>query len=121
MPKLLIVEDDDANRDMLTRRLARRGFDMVGAVNGLEAVELARTEHPDLILMDISLPELDGLDATRQIREAMETRAIPIIALTAHAFREDREQCLAAGCDDYDIKPVDFSRLLSKIETLLTG
>ncbi len=121
MPKLLVVEDDDANRDMLSRRLIKRGFDVVSAVNGLQAVELAYSELPDLILMDISLPELDGLDATRKIRGSQETHAIPIIALTAHAFREDREQCLAAGCNDYDIKPVDFSRLILKIEALLPG
>ena len=117
--KLLIVEDDIANRDMLSRRLIRRGFEVVGAADGLQAVELAHSEHPDLILMDISLPELDGLDATRQIRASAETHQIPIIALTAHAFKEDREQCLAAGCNDYDIKPVDLSRLLSKIEAFL--
>lgn len=119
MPKILLVEDNELNRDMLTRRLARKGFEAVTAVDGGEGIELARSQQPDLILMDMSLPVVDGWEATRRIKAASETARIPIIALTAHAMSGDRERALQAGCDDYDTKPVEFSRLLEKIETLL--
>ena len=119
MPKLLLVEDNEDNRDMLSRRLARKGYEVVCAVDGAEGVALAGSESPDLILMDMSLPLLDGWEATRQIKAADATRAVPIIALTAHAMAGDREKAVEAGCDDYDTKPVEFPRLLQKIETLL--
>jgi CheY-like chemotaxis protein len=119
MPKVLYVEDDEMNRDMLSRRLERRGFQVVLAFDGQQGVALARSEAPDLIVMDMSLPGVDGWEATRQIKAAPETRAIPIIALTAHAMSGDREKALSAGCDDYDVKPVDFTRLLGKIQALL--
>lgn len=119
MPTILLVEDNEMNRDMLSRRLQRRGFMVICALDGVEGVELAGSQRPDLILMDISLPGMDGWTATRQIKAASATAAIPVIALTAHAMPGDREQSLAAGCDDYDTKPVDVTRLLSKIETLL--
>lgn len=119
MPKLLLVEDNEDNRDMLSRRLVRKGYVVVCAVDGAEGVSLAASESPDLILMDMSLPILDGWEATRQIKGAEVTRAIPVIALTAHAMAGDREKAVAAGCDDYDTKPVEFPRLLLKIETLL--
>jgi CheY-like chemotaxis protein len=116
--KILLVEDNEMNRDMLSRRLERRGYQVVLAVDGQEGVDLAQSEAPDLILMDMSLPVLDGWEATRQLKAAPETRAIPIIALTAHAMSGDREQALAAGCEDYDTKPIELPRLLEKIETL---
>ena len=119
MTRILIVEDNEMNRDMLSRRLARKGYDVQLAVDGGEGVARARATRPDLILMDMSLPVLDGWDATRQIKAAPETGTIPIIALTAHAMAGDREQALAAGCDDYDTKPIDLPRLLGKIEALL--
>jgi CheY-like chemotaxis protein len=119
MAKLLVVEDNEMNRDMLTRRLDRKGYTTIIAVDGAEGIALARSESPDLILMDMSLPVLDGWEATRRLKEAPETRTIPIIALTAHAMAGDREKALQAGCDDYDKKPVDFQSLLAKIETLL--
>lgn len=119
MPKILLVEDNEMNRDMLGRRLVRKGYDVVVAVDGAEGVTMAQAETPHLILMDISLPVLDGLEATRQIKAAAETQRIPIIALTAHAMGGDMEQALAAGCDDYDTKPIDLPRLLGKIEALL--
>ena len=119
MPKILLVEDNEMNRDMLSRRLLKQGFEMVIAVDGEEAVDLARSEAPDLILMDISLPGLDGWEATRLLKARPETRSIPIIALTAHAMAGDREKSLAAGCNDYDTKPVDFRRLVEKIQGLL--
>ena len=119
MPKILLVEDNEMNRDMLSRRLERRGFQVVIAVDGQQGVDLARSEVPDLILMDMSLPVLDGWEATRQLKKAAETRGIPIIALTAHAMAGDREKALEAGCDDYDTKPIDLPRLLGKIEALL--
>ncbi len=119
MPKILLVEDNEMNRDMLSRRLLKQGFEMVIAVDGEEAVDLARSEAPDLILMDISLPGLDGWEATRLLKTMPETRSIPIIALTAHAMAGDREKSLAAGCNDYDTKPIDFRRLLEKIQGLL--
>ena len=119
MPKILLVEDNEMNRDMLSRRLIKQGFEMVIAVDGEQAVDLARSEAPDLILMDISLPGLDGWEATRLLKAMPETRSIPIIALTAHAMAGDREKSLAAGCNDYDTKPIDFRRLVEKIQGLL--
>ena len=119
MPRILLVEDNEMNRDMLSRRLARKGFEVSMAIDGGEAVEMAETESPDLILMDISLPVKDGLQATREIRSEPAPVDVPIIALTASAMSGDRERCLEAGCDDYDTKPVDLKRLLSKIERLL--
>ena len=119
MPKILLVEDNEMNRDMLSRRLLKAGFEMVIAVDGEQAVELARSEAPDLILMDISLPGLDGWEATRLLKTMPETRSIPIIALTAHAMAGDREKSLAAGCNDYDTKPIDFLRLVQKIQGFL--
>jgi CheY-like chemotaxis protein len=119
MPKILLVEDDEMNRDMLSRRLERRGYKVVIALDGEQAVVMTRSEAPDLILMDMSLPVLDGWEATRQIRAASETRAVPIIALTAHAMQGDREKAIEAGCDDYDTKPVEFQRLLEKIQAIL--
>jgi len=119
MPKILLVEDNEMNRDMLSRRLLKKGFEMVIAVDGEQAVDLARSEAPDLILMDISLPGLDGWEATRLLKTMPETRSIPIIALTAHAMAGDREKSLAAGCNDYDTKPIDFRRLLEKIQGFL--
>ncbi|MDP1760915.1 MAG: response regulator [Deltaproteobacteria bacterium] len=119
MPKILLVEDNEMNRDMLSRRLLKAGFEMVIAVDGEQAIDLARSEAPDLILMDISLPGLDGWEATRRLKTMPETRSIPIIALTAHAMAGDREKSLAAGCNDYDTKPIDFRRLLEKIQDFL--
>jgi CheY-like chemotaxis protein len=119
MAKILLVEDNEMNRDMLSRRLARKGYDVSIAVDGSEGITKAQSETPDLILMDMSLPVVDGWDATRRLRNTPETRAIPIIALTAHAMASDRDRALEAGCDDYDTKPVDLTRLLAKIETLL--
>ncbi|HET9855375.1 MAG TPA: response regulator [Methylomirabilota bacterium] len=119
MAKLLLVEDNEMNRDMLSRRLTRRGYDVVIAVDGEQGVAMARSEAPALILMDMSLPGLDGWEATRRIKAAPETGRIPVIALTAHAMSGDREKAVAAGCDDFDTKPVDLARLLEKIEALL--
>jgi two-component system cell cycle response regulator DivK len=119
MPKILLVEDNEMNRDMLSRRLLKAGFEMVIAVDGEQAIDLARSEAPDLILMDISLPGLDGWEATRRLKAMPETRSIPIIALTAHAMAGDREKSLTAGCNDYDTKPIDFRRLLEKIQGFL--
>ena len=119
MPKLLLVEDNEMNRDMLSRRLERRGFVVVTAVDGREGVTMAFAELPDLILMDMNMPVLDGWEATREIKAAPQTAAIPIIALTAHAMSGDREKGMAAGCDDYDTKPVEFDRLMGKINALL--
>lgn len=119
MNKILLVEDHDMNRDMLARRLKRKGFEVVEAITGLEAIEKAASELPDLILMDMSLPELNGWEATGKIKEASETAHIPIIGLSAHAMSGDRQKGLDAGCNDYDTKPIDFKRLLSKIETIL--
>jgi CheY-like chemotaxis protein len=119
MPKILLVEDNEMNRDMLSRRLQRRGYEVVIAVDGQEGVALAQAEAPDLILMDMSLPVMDGWEATRQLKAASETIAIPVIALTAHAMSGDREKAMEAGCDDYDAKPIDLPRLLAKIEALL--
>ena len=120
MARILLVEDNEMNRDMLSRRLERRGHLVTIAVDGEQGVALAQAEAPDLILMDMSLPVLDGWEATRQLKAAPETRAIPIIALTAHAMSGDREKAMAAGCDDYDTKPIELPRLLEKIQTLLS-
>ncbi len=117
--KVLLVEDNEMNRDMLSRRLTRKGYEVSIAVNGLEGVEKAQTELPDIILMDMSLPELDGWEATRRLKSAEETNKIPILGLSAHAMAGDREKAMQAGCDDYDTKPVEFKRLLGKIEELL--
>jgi two-component system cell cycle response regulator DivK len=119
MPKILLVEDNEMNRDMLSRRLIKQGFEMVMAVDGEQAIDLACSEAPDLILMDISLPGLDGWEATRRLKARPETRSIPIIALTAHAMAGDREKSLAAGCNDYDTKPIDLRRLVEKIQGFL--
>jgi two-component system, cell cycle response regulator DivK len=119
MPKILLVEDNEMNRDMLSRRLQRRGYEVVIAVDGQEGVGLAQVEAPDLILMDMSLPVMDGWEATRLLKAASETMAIPVLALTAHAMSGDREKAMEAGCDDYDAKPIDLPRLLAKIEALL--
>ncbi|HBH53690.1 MAG TPA: two-component system response regulator [Planctomycetaceae bacterium] len=119
MPRILLVEDNEMNRDMLSRRLERKGFDVLIAVDGAEGVAKARADHPDLILMDMNLPILDGWEATRQIKADETTRQIPVIGLTAHAMAGDREKCLAAGCDQYDTKPVDFNSLLGKIRQFL--
>ena len=115
MKKILLVEDDEMSRDMLSRRLERKGFSVILGVDGEQGVALAQSEHPDLILMDMSLPLLDGWEATRRIKESDETRAIPIIALTSHAMSGDRGRALAAGCDEYSTKPVDFQQLLGLI------
>lgn len=119
MAKILLVEDNEENRDALSRRLKRRGFDVVFAITGTQAVAQAQAEKPDLILMDVNLPEMDGWEATRQIRALPEAGAVPIIALTAHAMTGDREKALTIGCADHHAKPVDFPRLLAQIETLL--
>jgi CheY-like chemotaxis protein len=121
MPKILLVEDNEMNRDMLSRRLTRNGFEVVIATNGQEGVDLATSSKPDLILMDMSLPILDGWEATRQVKANPATKAIPVIALTAHAMVQDKENALAAGCNDFDTKPVDLPRLLEKIRSLLNG
>ena len=119
MPKILLVEDNEMNRDMLSRRLVRKTYEVLVAVDGRESVEMARSETPDLILMDMSLPVMDGWEATRRLKANPETQAIPIIALTAHAMLGDREKAMEAGCDDYDTKPIELPRLLGKIEALL--
>jgi len=119
MPKILLVEDNEMNRDMLSRRLQRKGYEVVLAVDGQSGVEMAQTQAPDLVLMDMSLQVLDGWEATRRLKGAAPTRHIPIIALTAHAMSGDRDRALEAGCDDYDTKPVELPRLLEKIEALL--
>ena len=119
MPKILLVEDNEMNRDMLSRRLIRRGYEVVIAVDGQQGVDLAGSVAPDLILMDMSLPIIDGWEATRRIKASDATKQIPVIALTAHAMAGDREQALAAGCDDYDTKPIDLERLLPKIQKFL--
>ena len=119
MPKILLVEDNDMNRDMLSRRLIRKGYEVVIALDGQEGVAMAESESPDLILMDMSLPLIDGWEATRRIKATEQLNTIPIIALTAHAITTDRDKALEAGCDDYDTKPVELPRLLEKIERLL--
>jgi CheY-like chemotaxis protein len=118
--KILLVEDNEMNRDMLARRLQRRGFEVVVAVDGREGLAMAASETPDAILMDMSLPELDGWEVTRRLKDAPDTRGIPVIALTAHAIAGDRERALAAGCDEYETKPVELGRLIAKIEALHT-
>jgi CheY-like chemotaxis protein len=120
MSKILLVEDNELNRDMLSRRLQRRGYEVMLAVDGPSGVEMAQTHAPDLVLMDMSLPTLDGWEATRRLKANVATQHIPVIALTAHAMSGDREKALEAGCDDYDTKPVEIVRLLAKIETLLS-
>ena len=119
MPKILLVEDNEMNRDMLSRRLERKGYQVVLAVDGKSGLEMAQTAAPDLILMDMSLPVLDGWEASRKLKADPQTRCMPIIALTAHAMAGDRERAIEAGCDEYDTKPVDFARLIQKIEALL--
>jgi CheY-like chemotaxis protein len=119
MAKILLIEDNEMNRDMLSRRLARKGFEVAIAVDGRQGVEMAQAASYDLILMDMSLPEIDGWDATRQLRAAPATKTVPIIALTAHAMSGDREKAIEAGCDDYDTKPIELERLLGKIQGLL--
>lgn len=121
MPIILLVEDNEMNRDMLSRRLARRGHEILVAVDGAEGVARAAADLPDLILMDMSLPVLDGWEATRRIKADPATAGIPVIALTAHAMAGDREQALAAGCDDYDTKPIELDRLVEKIDALLAS
>jgi CheY-like chemotaxis protein len=119
MPKILLVEDNEMNRDMLSRRLARKGFEVVMAEDGQKGLDMASSENPDLILMDMSLPVVDGWEATRRIKASDETKGIPVIALTAHAMAGDKEKTLAAGCDDYDTKPIELPRLLEKINMML--
>ena len=119
MPKILLVEDNEMNRDMLSRRLERKGYQVVSAIDGGEGLAMARSERPDLILMDMSLPVLSGWEVTRKLRLDVDTRPIPVIALTAHAMSADRQEALDAGCDDFDTKPLELPRLLSKIESLL--
>ena len=117
--KVLLVEDNEMNRDMLSRRLKKRGFDVVMAIDGQQGVDLANAETPDIILLDMSLPVMDGWTAARQLKSDASTKDVPIIALTAHAMSGDREKAMEAGCDDYDTKPVDFKRLLEKINALV--
>ncbi len=119
MPKVLLVEDNEMNRDMLSRRLVRNGYEVVNAIDGQQGVDMASSERPDIILMDMSLPLIDGWEATRQIKAREATKNIPVIALTAHAMAGDREKAMEMGCDDYDTKPVEITRLLGKMTTLL--
>lgn len=119
MTKVLVVEDNEMNRDMLSRRLIRRGFQVIFAIDGQQGVDLARSERPDIILMDMSLPVMDGWEATRRVKSDDATRGVPVIGLTAHAMAGDREKAIEAGCDDYDTKPVELERLIGKIERLL--
>lgn len=119
MPKVLLVEDNEMNRDMLSRRLVRNGYEVVNAIDGQQGVDMASSERPDIILMDMSLPVIDGWEATRQIKASESTRNIPVIALTAHAMAGDREKAMEMGCDDYDTKPVEITRLLGKMTALL--
>jgi CheY-like chemotaxis protein len=119
MPRILLVEDNEMNRDMLSRRLIRRGYEVAIAVDGQQGVAMAQSESPDLILMDMSLPLIDGWEATRTLKAAAETKHIPVIALTAHAMSTDRDKAIEAGCDDYDTKPIELPRLLGKIEALI--
>jgi CheY-like chemotaxis protein len=119
MTKILLVEDNEMNRDMLSRRLERKGFEVIIAVDGLEGVNMARTESPCLILMDMSLPVMDGWEAVRALKDNPETKSIPVLGLSAHAMTPDRDKALKAGCDDYDTKPVDIKRLMEKIQALL--
>lgn len=117
--KILLVEDNEMNRDMLSRRLERKGFQVAIAVDGAQGLVMAISEAPDLILMDMSLPEVDGWEATRRLKASPQTQPIPVLGLSAHAMTGDREKAMQAGCDDYDTKPVDFTRLMGKIQTLL--
>jgi two-component system, cell cycle response regulator DivK len=119
MARILLVEDNEMNRDMLSRRLERRGYEVIVAVDGEEGVARAKADAPDVVIMDMSLPGIDGWEATRQLKAAEETRTIPVLALTAHAMAGDREKALEVGCDDFDTKPVEFPRLLGKIDALL--
>lgn len=119
MSRILLVEDNELNRDMLSRRLLKKGYEIFMAMDGESSLELALTHKPDLILMDMSLPVMDGWEATRRIKAHPDAKKIPVIALTAHAMGDDRQKALAAGCDDYDTKPIEFSRLLAKIATSL--
>ncbi len=119
MSKILLVEDNEMNRDMLSRRLIRKGYEVVVAVDGQAGVDMAASDRPDIILMDMSLPVIDGWEATRRIKASPATSGVPVIALTAHAMATDREKALEAGCDDYDTKPIDLQRLLGKIEDLI--
>jgi CheY-like chemotaxis protein len=119
MPKILLVEDNEMNRDMLSRRLERKGYEVILAVDGVSGIQMVQTQGPDLVLMDMSLPEIDGWEATRRLKSESATQHIPIIALTAHAMSSDRDKALEAGCDDYDTKPVELPRLLGKIDALL--
>jgi len=119
MPRILLIEDNEMNRDMLSRRLVKRGYEVAIAVDGEQGLAMARSEAPALVLMDMSLPGIDGWEATRQLKAAPETQKIPVIALTAHAMAGDLEKAVAAGCDDFDTKPVELTRLLEKIEALL--
>lgn len=121
MTRVLLVEDNELNRDMLSRRLVRRGFEVLLAVDGAEGIAMTRQQQPDIVLLDMSLPVIDGLEATRQLKADPATHGIPILALTAHALTEDRDRALAAGCDDFDTKPVDLARLLEKMDALLAG
>jgi len=118
--KILLVEDNEMNRDMLSRRLIRKGYEVLMASDGLQGIEMAKSESPDLILMDMSLPVIDGWDATRELKAAEGTSHIPIIALTAHAMASDKEMAFEAGCDDFDTKPIEWNRLLEKIQVFLT-
>jgi len=119
--RILLVEDNELNRDMLSRRLTRKSFDVIIAVDGVDGVEKAQAESPDLVIMDMSLPKMDGWEATRRLKADEKTAHILVIALTAHAMSGDRERALSAGCDDYDTKPVDFKRLVDKVNALLKG
>ena len=119
MAKLLLVEDNEMNRDMLSRRLQRRGYEVLIAVDGQMGIDMAKANAPDLILMDMSLPVMDGWEATRKLKTFEETRNIPVIALTAHAMSTDRDKAIEAGCDDYDTKPIELTRLLGKMEALI--
>jgi two-component system, cell cycle response regulator DivK len=119
MPRILVVEDNEENRDALSRRLQRRGFEVLFAADGKAGVEMSKTEKPDLVLMDMNMPELDGWEATRQIKADPAAQNIPVIALTAHAMTGDRERALEAGCTDYHTKPVEFPKLLAQIEAIL--
>ena len=119
MPKILLVEDNEMNRDMLSRRLIRRGYEVAIAIDGQQGLAMAQSESPDLILMDMSLPLIDGWEATRTLKGAIETKGIPVIALTAHAMSTDRDKAMEAGCNDYDTKPIELPRLLGKIEALI--
>jgi CheY-like chemotaxis protein len=119
MPKVLLVEDNEMNRDMLSRRLIRRGYEVVFAVDGQQGIDMAASESPDIILMDLSLPVVDGWEATRRVKSRESTKDIPIIGLTAHAMSDDRDKAMNAGCDEYDTKPVELDRLIGKMERLL--